>query len=429
MMFELFNLTKFNEKRYDSNMTFFAEELMQRIRYLHFKIKKIENALEKDDETFTLDDLNLILEYTKILNVNYKNENQKEILKDLDITQTFYDVQANREVEIQDIMFECARVLWVKAKAYSQLSEKYEDEEEWENAIIAMTECSKIYKTAAYFSAAVVNQNDMGETLMSENLELNSEESRILAQSIAALREENNNNIYFSSKLYAGLSLLSKRLFYLKKHEEKKKQQIRAQFHYDMGKACFLKARASLESSITSINKEKVKELQQKAQWYFIKSKDIWEDMSKNLSLSSEEKENIELNLSIVDENLKENDTEHLDYENIKKIQDPEPIIIIPENLAPFVPKNIIYLTKFVPKDLNVKRFKSYQRKKLEEKIPYSKKEKLIDKKAGVVRTLNELKLLKENDEIEVEKFAELMEKYSTKLKMIDSAIEKLAKR
>ena len=429
MMFELFNLTKFNEKRYDSNMTFFAEEIMQRIRYLHFKIKKIENALEKDDETFTLDDLNLILEYTKILNVNYKNENQKEILKDLDITQTFYDVKANREVEIQDIMFECAHALWVNAKAYSQLSEKYEDEEEWENAIIAMTECSKIYKTAAYFSAAVVNQNDMGETLMSENLELNSEESRILAQSIAALREENNNNIYFSSKLYAGLSLLSKRLFYLKKHEEKKKQQIRAQFHYDMGKACFLKARASLESSITSINKEKVKELQQKAQWYFIKSKDIWEDMSKNLSLSSEEKENIELNLSIVDENLKENDTEHLDYENIKKIQDPEPIIIIPENLAPFVPKNIIYLTKFVPKDLNVKRFKSYQRKKLEEKIPYSKKEKLIDKKAGVVRTINELKLLKENNEIEVEKFAELMEKYSTKLKMIDTAIEKLAKR
>ena len=34
-------------------------------------------------------------------------------------------------------------------------------------------------------------------------------------------------------------------------------------------------------------------------------------------------------------------------------------------------------------------------------------------------RTLNE------NKEIDVDKFAELMEKYSTKLKMIDSAIEK----
>ena len=410
-------------------MTFFPEEVMQRLRYLHFSIKKIESALEKDDENFTLDDLNLILEYTKVLNINYGNENHKEILKDLDITPVYNDAIANKEIEIQDIMFECARALWIMAKAYSQLAEKYEQEEEWENAIIAMTEGSKIYKTAAYFSAAVVHQKELGVTITSESLELKSEEFRILAQSIAALREENNNNIYFSSKLYAGLSLLSKRLFYLKKHEEKKKQQIRAQFHYDMGKACFLKARASLESSITNINQEKVKKLQQKAGWYYIKAKDIWEDMLNNLTLSREEKDNIELNLSIVEDNLEEIDFEKLDYEDIKKIQDPEPIIIIPENLAPFVPKSIIFLTKFVPKDLNVKRFKSYQRKKLEEKIPYSKKEKLIDKKAGVVRTINELKLLKENNEIEIEKFAELMEKYSTKLKMIDSAIEKIAKK
>ncbi|MFX1350019.1 MAG: hypothetical protein ACFE92_15225 [Promethearchaeota archaeon] len=410
-------------------MTFFIDELMQRIRYLHYKIKKIENALERQDETFNLDDLNLILEYTKILNVNYGKERHSEILKDLDITPVFNDPITNNEIDIQDIMFECARALWIMGKAYSYLSEKYEADEEWENAIIAMTECSKIYKTAAYFSAAVVYQKDIGPTISSENLELNSEESRILAQSIAAVREEHNNNIYFSSKLYAGLSLLSKRLFYLKKHEEKKKQQIRAQFHYDMGKACFLKARASIESSITTINQEKVKKLQQKAIWYFLKAEDIWEEMLKNLSISSEEKENIELNLSIVKDNLKEINLENLTYNEIKKIQDPEPIIIIPENLAPFVPKSIIYLTKFVPKDLNIKRFKSYQRKKLEEKIPYSKKEKLIDKKAGVVRTINELKLLKENNEIEIEKYAELMEKYSTKLKMIDSAIEKLAKK
>ncbi|MFX0103899.1 MAG: hypothetical protein ACFE75_00205 [Candidatus Hodarchaeota archaeon] len=410
-------------------MTFFTEELMQRIRYLHFKIKKIEDALEKKDDQFSLDDLNLILEYTRILNINYKNETHKDILKDLDLTPIFFDPLTKKEIEIQDLMFECAWALWVMARAYFQLSEKYEEEEEWENAIIAMTECSKIYKASAYFSAAVIYQNEMGLTLTSENLELNSEETRILAQSIAALKEESNNNIYFSSKLYAGLSLLSKRLFYLKKHEEKRKQQIRAQFHYDMGKACYLKAKASLESSITSINKEKVNKLQQKALWYYSKARDIWEDMLKTLPVSSEEIQNIELNLSIVNENLKENDVEQLQYDEIKKIQDPEPIIIIPENLAPFVPKNIIYLTKFVPKDVNIKRFKSYQRKKLEEKIPYSKKEKLIDKKAGVVRTINELKLLKENNEIEVGKFAELMEKYSTKLKMIDSAIEKLAKK
>jgi len=257
---------------------------------------------------------------------------------------------------------------------------------------------------------------------------LNSEEARILAQSIAALKEENSNNIYFASKLYAGLSALSKRLFYLKKHEEKKKQQLRAQFHFDMGKACQLKAQASLESSITNINKDKVLKLQQKAKFYFLKSEEIWKEMIKSVSdLSNEEKENIELNLSVVKDIMKEFEFESLGYEEIKRIQDPEPIIIIPENLAPFVPKSTIYLTKFVPKDLNIKRFKSFQKKKIEQKIPYSKRERLIDKKAGIVRTINELKLLKENKEIDVEKFAELMEKFSTKLKMIETAIDKVA--
>jgi len=228
--------------------------------------------------------------------------------------------------------------------------------------------------------------------------------------------------------LYAGLSSLSKRLFYLKKHEEKKKQQLRAQFHFDMGKACQLKAKASLESSITNINKDKVRKLQQKANFYFLKSEEIWNEMISSVSdLSSEERNNIELNLSVVKDIMKEFTLEPLTYEDIKKIQDPEPIIIIPENLAPFVPKSTIYLTKFVPKDLNIKRFKSFQKKKIEQKIPYSKRERLMDKKAGIVRTINELKLLKENKEIDVEKFAELMEKYSTKLKMIETAVTKLA--
>jgi len=411
-------------------MTFFTDEIMQRIRYLHYKIKKIEEALEKEEESFHLDDLNLVLEYTKILNINYQNEDQIKILKDLDITPNFLEpLDNNREIQIRDLMFECARTLWVMARAYSHLSEKFEDEEDWEDAIIAMVECSKMYKTAAYFSAASINQTELGITLSSENLELNSEETRILAQSIAALKEENSYNIYFASKLYAGLSSLSKRLFYLKKHDEKKKQQLRAQFHFDMGKACSLKAQASLESSITNINKDKVRKLQQKANFYYEKSKEIWNEMLQELSdLSSEEKSNINGNLAIVTDILKENQMDVLNYDEIKRIQDPEPIIIIPENLAPFVPKSTIYLTKFVPKDLNIKRFKTFQKRKLEQKIPYSKRERLIDKKAGIVRTISELKVLKDNKEIEVEKFAELMEKYSTKLKMCDTALEKLAK-
>ncbi len=408
-------------------MTFFDEETLQRIRYLHFKIKHLEEALEKEDEAFGLDDVNFVKEYTIILNVNYKNENHKKILQELDITSHFHE--DNTDVEIQDLTFECSRVLWVLAKAYSQLSDSFEEEEDWENAVISMVESSKMYKTAAYFSAAAVNQYEKGNTLTPEELELNSEEARIFAQSIAATREESKNNKYFASKLYSGLSVMSKRLFYLRKHEEKKRQQIRAQFHYDMGRACDLKAQASIESSITDINKEKVTKLKQKAQFYYLKAKDIWENMITNLKdLSGDEAENIENNISIINDYIKEINEEQLDYEEIKRIQDPEPVIIIPENLAPFVPKSTVYLTKFIPKDLNIKRFKNFQKKKLEKKIPYSKKEKLLDKKAGIIRTINELKLMNENKEIDIDKFAELMEKYSTKITMCDTAIEKLSK-
>ncbi|TFF90224.1 MAG: hypothetical protein EU548_04085 [Promethearchaeota archaeon] len=408
---------------------FFTEEEMRRIRYLHFNIKKLETALVKDEETFSLDDLNYILEYTKILNINYNNEDHKTILKDLDITQTFHDPDQNIDIEIYDIMFECARALWVLARAYSVLSERYEEEEEYDDSVLAMVESSKIFKTAAYFSAASTIQRERGQVLNPENLELASEEARILAQSIAAGREENSNNIYFASKLYSGLSALSKRLFYLKKHDEKKKQQIRAQFHYDMGKACFLKAKASIESSITPINEKKVQKLRQKAQFYFLKAQKIWNSMLEDLKgLSVEEQQNVQNNLTIVEMDLNDLDVKELTYEEIKKIQDPEPIIIVPENLAPFVPKSTVYLTQFVPKDLNEKRFKNFKRQKLEKKIPYSKREKLLDKKAGILRTINELKVLREDKEIDVEKYAELMEKYSTKLKMIDSAIDKLSK-
>ena len=410
-------------------MTFFDdEELARRIRYLHFQIKHLEDALEREEENFSLDDLNYILEYTRILNLNYGKENHKQIIKDLDITQTFMDPKEDREIEIYDLMFECARSLWILAKAYSKLSEQFEEAEEWQNSIVSMVEASKIYKAAAYFSTAAVNQKDIGKTLDAENLEINSEEARIWAQGIAAEKEELNNSIYFSSKLYAGLSALSKRLFYLKKHDEKKKQQIRAQFHYDMGRACNLKAKASIESSLTNIKMDKVQDLQNKALFYYNKAKNIWDLMLEKVTTKEDEKEIIENNIAIVNEDIEQLEANELEYDEIKRIQDPEPVIIVPENLAPFVPKTTVYLTKFVPKDLNIKRFKKFQHKKLEKKIPYSKREKLLDKKAGVLRTINELKVLKEENEIDIEKFATLMEKYSTKLKMIDTAIEKLAK-
>ncbi len=429
-MHYLFNLNLKKKIRIIKMQFFTEEETLQRIRYLHFKIKHLEEILKKQEENIDLDDLNYILEYTRILNINFGQNHHKPILQKLDITLTFYDPINDNNIQIIDLMFECARVLWVLARLYSYLSERYESEEEYQNSIIAMVESSKIYKAAAYFSASALYQDEIGETLASEYLELNSEEARIFAQGIAASREENKNNLYFASKLYAGLSALSKRLFYLRKHEEKKKQQIRAQFHYDMGKACFLKAQASMESSITIINQEKVTKLKQKANFYYKKAEEIWENMLGTLSdLSPEEKETINDNLVIVRDNIKQNDVENLKYEEVKKIQDPEPVIVVPENLAPFVPKSTVYLTKFVPKDVNEKRFIKFKKKTLEKKIPYTKKEKLLDKKAGILRTINELKLLRENNEIDMDKYTELTEKYSTKIIMIDTAIGKLTKK
>ncbi|MBN1215840.1 MAG: hypothetical protein JXA99_10425 [Candidatus Lokiarchaeota archaeon] len=412
-------------------MQFFTEEeILQRIRYLHFKIKHLEKALFKQEEDIDLEELNFVLEYTKILNINYGQDNHTSILKRFEITQLFHDPEIDKDIQITDIMFECARVLWILAKLYSQISEKFENEDQYQNAIIAMVESSKMYKSSAYFSAAAVNQHEIGETLKSENLELNSEETRIIAQSIAASKEENHNNIYFASKLYAGLSALSKRLFYLRKHNEKKKQQIRAQFHYDMGKSCYLKAQASIESSITTINQEKVGRLKQKANFYYKKAEQIWKGMLDSLSdISPKERSTINDNIAVVREHINQNSVDELDYNEVKKIQDPEPIIVVPENLAPFVPKSIIYMTKFVPKDVNEKRFVKFKQQKLEKKIPYSKKEKLLDKKAGVLRTINELKLLRENKELDIDKYTEMMEKYSTKIVMIDTALEKLGKK
>ena len=90
-------------------MSFFDDNVMQRIRFLHYSIKKIEVALEKEEEDYSLDDLNLVLEYTMILNINYKNESHKKILKDLDITPSFHDYVENRDIDIDDLMFECIK--------------------------------------------------------------------------------------------------------------------------------------------------------------------------------------------------------------------------------------------------------------------------------------------------------------------------------
>jgi len=407
--------------------TFFPEEMMQRIRFLHFKIKHIEEALEKEHEDFKLDELSYVLDYVRILNINYKTQSQIKIFKELEITPTFYDPLENREIEIWDLMFECARVLWILARAYAQLSEKFEADGKMKNAIIAMVECSKVYKTATYFSSACTRQEDIGLSLSPQNLELNSEEARIFAQNLSAIREENKDNLFLASQMYAGLSALSKRFYFLKEHVKNKEQHLKAQFNYDMGKACYLKANALSKSSIALENEEKVKKLKQKSNYYFSNAEEIWENMLKKpKNLSKDEKANLRVNLSIVNENIIENDVEILSYNDIKNVQNPEAFIAVPENVGHFYPRSTMYLTKYQPRDLNYGRFKEYKISKLDLGSRQSKIEKLLNQKAGIGRTIKQLKFLYGKNDIDINIFFELLEKYEIKLEMIERSLEKL---
>lgn len=404
-------------------MPFFKEEEMQKIRFLHFSIKKLEEKI-KNNEHFTIDDLNNVLEYSKMLNTNFGTYNHARIIDELDISKEYIDILANKTIPVVDLYFECARALMILGQGYDALAQRREEEEFIEDATIAMYESSKIYKTAAYFSAASINQRWRGEALQPLNLELKSEEARLFAQSLVAANEESQGNLRFAAKLYSGLSALSKRIFYLKQHDEIKKHQLRAQMHFDMGTAC--------KMTVDAVDAEdesdpRLIRYKQKAFFYFSKAKEIWEGMVKNLSdLSKREVQNIKINLSVVNDILKELNMKEIPYEIIKKIQDPEPIIVIPENLAPFVPKATIFLSKIVPKDLNVSRFNKFKDKKIEKKTSYSDAELLESQKFGIERTLIELKKMRKDNDITVDEYTEQYEKYSQKLNEIVTKIENL---
>jgi len=406
--------------------TFFSPEKMQKIRFFHFKIKHLEVSMRKNED-FIFHDLDSIVDYVELLNINYKTQSQIKIFKELEITPSFFDPLEKKEIKIWDLTFECARALWVAAQACSYLSKKYESEGVLKNAIVAMVECSKMYKAAAYFSAACTRQENRGTTLCAENLELNSEESRILAQSLATIREEQKQNLSMASNLYAGLSALTKRLSFLKTYDKVKEKQLKAQYNYDIGKACHLKARLLLRISDDGENNERIEDLQKKANYYFYKAEETWEYMLENLKeLSNNEKENIQANLSIVNEHIIENDVEIIKDNEAMKLHDPEPLIIVPENLAPFLPRTTNYLTQYKPKDLNFHAYRRYKDLLSEISVDYNKMEELQNRKAGIGRTLKQLRVLYDNNDIDISEFTHLFEKYSTKLVTIENVIEKI---
>ncbi len=406
--------------------TFFSPETIQKIRFFHFKVKHLEVAMRKKED-FIFHDLDSIVDYVEILNINYKTQSQIKIFKELDITPSFFDPLEKKEIKIWDLTFECARVLWVAAQACSYLSKKFESKGVLKNAIVAMVECSKMYKTAAYFSAACTRQENKGTTLSAGNLELNSEESRILAQSFATMREEQKQNLSIASNLCAGLSALTKRLYFLKIYDKGKEKQLKAQYNYDIGKACHLKAKLLLNISDDGENNERIEDLKKKANYYFYKAEETWEYMLENLKeLSNNEKENIRANLSIVNEHIIENDIEIIKDNEAMKLQDPEPLIIVPENLAPFLPRTTNYLTQYKPKDLNFYAYRRYKDLLSEISVDYNKMEELQNKRAGIGRTLKQLRVLYDNNDIDISEFTHLFEKYSTKLVTIENVIEKL---
>jgi len=404
--------------------TFFPLGTMQKIRFLHYKIKNLEELLWKNKE-FSFSELNNILDYVKILNVNYKTQSQIKILKELNISNTFYDPLDKKEIKIWDLIFECSRVLWVSAQAYSILSKKYEAEDLMENAIVAMVECSKMYKTAAYFSAACTRQENRGFTLSVENLELNSEESRIFAQALATTSEENKRNYSMAAKLSAGLSALTKRLAFVKRFDKIKEKQYKAQYQYDIGRACHLKAKSLFTLLPEEINQESIEKIQKKANYYYHRAEYLWENMLKE-TLNSSEKDCIINNLSIVNDYIIENDTELIDDNEAFEIQDPEPLIIVPENLAPFIPRTTSYLTTYKQTELNFDAYLRYKNLMADVLVNFTKIEELKNNKAGIGRTIKQLKILYENNDIDINSFTELFEKYSIKLETIESAIQNI---
>jgi hypothetical protein len=405
---------------------FFTEEAMQRIRFLHYKIKHLETYVQRGED-FSFSELNYIIEYVKLLNINYKTQSQIKLLKELDISSTFYDPIAKTDIKIWDLIFECARALWISAQAYSYLSRKFEVDGLMENAIVAMVECSKMYKTAAYFSAACTRQKDKGSALSVEFLELNSEQSRILAQNLATFNEIQKENYSMAAKLSAGLSALTKRLAFLRTYDQAKYYQLKAQYNYDMGKACHLNATYLLKLPDVDENQENIEQLKKKANYYYFKAESLWEFILKKFSnLSEAAKKKLKYNLSVVNENIMENDVEEISEEESVEIQDPEPLIIIPENLAPFIPRTTNFLTKYNEKDLNFDAYLRYKKLMSDVLVNMNKIEELRNTKAGVGRTLKQLQILYDNNDIDVNSFTELFEKYSIKLETIENTIQNL---
>ncbi|MFX1410218.1 MAG: hypothetical protein ACFFA6_07690 [Promethearchaeota archaeon] len=407
---------------------FFSEDHMQQIRFCYYKIKKLEELLKNNTSTITMEDINHVYKYITLLNVNYKLYSQIKIFKDLDIHPIFYDSLENREIEIWDLMFECARALWVLAQAYSYMSKQFEEDNVIQNAILCMVQCSKAYKTASYFSTAHTRQEDIGTCLSAEYLELKSEESRFLAQHLAIrIEEETNRNFTITSKMYSGLVALLKRFYYLKQHEPKKMQQLQALINYYMGKSCLMKARSFLNPSLSPERSKGAQLFLQKANYYFFQAEKVWENLvTHSEELSDDRRKQLIGYLSLVNKEIIENDVPSIKATEAKLIQDPEPIIIIPENISFIAPKSTMYLTRFPSTRLEQNELQELLMFNTDTKFRINEFESLRNEKAAIGRVIKQLHFLYDNRDIDINTFSELFEKYSKKEAIVEDAMQKI---
>ena len=407
-----------------TSKTFFSEDIMQKIRFLYHKVKAIEELLQKRDSEIDIINLQLLHEYANFLNVNYKTQSQIKILRELDISPSFYDPIEKRDIQIWDLMLECARVYFILGKVYSLISNFYETKNDFNNAISCMINCSKAFKTGAYFSAAQTRHEDTGTVLSAENLEIKSEETRIIAQNLAIKKD--SDDLFLTSKMYSGLAALLNRLHFLKKYESIEENQIRALISYYKGKACHLKAKGTVNSSsnMEIYDDINVINLQKKANYYFIYCEEIWENLLKNpREVPEDQIIQIKNYLISVNEEIMENDVEMIDSTMAEKIQDPEPFIAIPENLSFCMPKSTKFLTNY-PNTVMEK--KSMDFVNSEQASKHNDPITLKNQKAGIGRTIKQIRILYENGDIDINKFTELFEKYSTRIIEIEEKISQL---
>ncbi|MHA1192272.1 MAG: hypothetical protein ACTSP9_08255 [Promethearchaeota archaeon] len=409
-----------------TSKTFFTEDIMQKIRFLHYRVKAIEDLLQKRDSEIDINNLQLLHEYANFLNVNYKTQSQIKILRELDISPSFYDSIEKRDIQIWDLMLECARVYFILGKVYSLISNFYETKNDFNNAISCMINCSKAFKTAAYFSAAQTRQENTGTVLSAKNLEIKSEETRIIAQNLAIKKD--SDDLFLTSKMYSGLAALLNRLHFLKKYESIEESQLRALISYYKGKACHLKAKgmANSSSNMEIYDDINVINLQKKANYYFIYCEEIWEKLLKSHPEVPEDQiAQIQNYLITVNEEIMENDVELIDSTMAEKIQDPEPFIAIPENLSFCMPKSTKFLTNY-PNTVMEK--KSMDFVNSEQASKPNDPNILKNQKAGIGRTIKQIRILYESGDIDVNKFTELFEKYSTRIIEIEEKISHLKK-